>query len=177
MAIVVAEVNARVRFLLGGADTTVISDATLNSIIDDCILSIGDADELFCEVVYCSLINTLRYLIREQQMNAGSTSNTTKRREKVGKREIELEFDTGYNTNNSGWQAMLDDYLLNPEYVCAELATSTPTTGIHIGGVSETEYDRVNSDVDSRNAYQLSVRRKYGTSTSRVVRRRRGFSY
>tara|TARA_R110000851_G_scaffold151683_3_gene293004 strand:+ start:2211 stop:2750 length:540 start_codon:yes stop_codon:yes gene_type:complete len=172
MAVDIQEVNTRVRFLLGGADETVISDIILNGIIQGCIDNIGTEDEFYCEIVYCSLLETLRYLIRHNQMNSGITGNQRKRKEQNGKRTIEVEFGDSSDVVLDGWKAMYEDFLSNPSWVCEELSPKGGINLVLIGGVSEKEYQRVKNDPDSRNAYQTSIQKQYDAKTVHSVRRR-----
>ena len=105
-------------------------------------------------------------------MNSGITGNQRKRKEQNGKRTIEVEYGDSSDVVSDGWQNMYDDYLENPSWVCKELAPSGGTALVLFGGVSEKEYQRVNNDKDSRNAYQLSVQNSYGYKTTQNVRRR-----
>ena len=172
MAIDTQQVITRVRFLLGNPSQEVITDEILLSIADECVNEIGSEDDKYCLVVQCTLMESLRYLIRQNQASSGVNGNVRKRQEKVGKRTIQVEYGDSSDIVTDGWQQMHDDYLNNPSWICKELASST--TLVIIGGVEQTEYDRVHQDPNARDAYQLNINKKYNRKTS-LNRRRRTF--
>ena len=164
------EIITKVIFLLGNPPEEVISSAIIDSILQSCKATLG-VEASDCELIYCTLIDSLRYLIRNSQMKSGSLGSEIYRREKVGKREVQVQ--NSPNAISSGWEDMLMDYQNHPEYVCSELKNDTPAKLIIIGGVSQKEYERVASETDGRSAYFLNVNKKYDRRVSQSVRRRR----
>lgn len=167
MAIDVNAVIDRVLFLMGDPDDCTVPVDIVDQIAQDCIAKIGDEDDNFCEVVYCTLIETLRWLInRERSSSSNQSGAVKKRREKRGNTEIEEQYsDSGSANGYGGWDDMLNDYLTDPTLVCAELASESANNLIIIGGVSQSEYDRVNTDSDKRNGYMQKNSRRYNYST------------
>ncbi|AUR92132.1 head completion adaptor [Vibrio phage 1.170.O._10N.261.52.C3] len=167
MAIVVQEIVDRVRFLMGDPSQEVISDQQITDIANNCISEIGNEDSDKCEVTYCTLINTLRYLINKERADSSNKSGAVKKRkEKRGETEIEEQYsDSGSAQGYGGWNDMLNEYLADPTLVCAELAREAANNLIIIGGVSQSEYDRVNDDLDKRNGYMQKNSRRYNYST------------
>jgi hypothetical protein len=171
MAFTTQDVNDEVRFLLGGLSTSTMDDTTLNKLIDNNISKYSTEDSDFCIVTYKSLLDALRYLIRQEDLQSGSSSSVVKRREKNNRREIEVQYS---ESSSSGYKTLLDDFLKHPEWVCEDLVDRlVPSGSVHIGGVSESEYDKVNNDKDSRNGYKTSVRKRYDQSTTESVRLRK----
>lgn len=178
MSLDIDNIEERVRFLLGNPSEDIISSEVLQGIITNCINSIGDEDENYCEVVQCSLMETLRFLIRQAQIPTSSDGNTLKRRkEKRSNTEIEVEYQTVSSSDlSSGWEAMYEDYQLHPEWICEELAKDSNAKYIvTIGGVRQDESRRVKRDPNSKSAYDTPrVNRKFWkTSTRSYYNRKR----
>lgn len=163
------EIIDKVLFLLGNPPSGVISQETIDMILQECKTNLG-VDATDCDLTYCTLIDSLRYLIRNSQMKSGSLGSEVYRREKVGQREIQVQHST--EGTSSGWEDMLIDYQHHPEYVCPSLKAERTLNLVLIGGVSQKEYERVQSETDSRSAYFLNVGSKYNRRISRSVRRR-----
>lgn len=149
-------ISERVRFLLGNPSEAILPEEILLQIINECIAEIGDDDELYCEVVQCSLMNTLRYLIRQSQIPSSPNGGTVKRRkERRGRTEIEEEYQSGSSVTN-GWQDMYDDYLQHPEWICDSLApdlTNRNFGKVTIGGVRKDIVKGIKKDPNSNTAY------------------------
>lgn len=177
MAVDVDQVVDRVRFLLGDPSLDIISDEVIISIVDSCILSLGVEGDDYCKVVQCSLMDTLRYLIRKAQVPSNSDGSEIKRRkEKRGNTEIELEFQVvSSSDNSSGWQDMYEDYQSHPEWICAELASKTSGKYlVTLGGTRVDESRKVLHDPNSNSAYnKCRVSRKFWNSSKRTKLNRR----
>jgi hypothetical protein len=156
LSIISSEVNTRIRFLLGGLPTSVLSDEVLNFIIDQNITKYGDVDENLCIVTYQSLVEALQYLDRrsKQESAASGVSGSVSTREEVlGKRRIKIQYSTGNEGGKSvSWAEILSEFIEDPSLVCDSLAVATPDKAlVLIGGVSQKEYSKVKNDSDSRN--------------------------
>lgn len=152
MAYTIAEVASDVRYYLGGLSCDLIDDTLLTIIISKNIDDFTFPDDKKCKVVYDSVLATLRYLINKLVTDSGllssktteaSTSSEggipagaiTKKREKIGKREIEVTFADGSSGSSSSssstsvsvdklkdlYEEMLDDYIKNPQRICESL--------------------------------------------------------
>lgn len=168
------KVAERVRFLMGDVSESQLSQETLLKIIEDCITIYGDDDKFECEVTYCALLKSIRYMINKQNNSQGGDSGTLiASKEKVGDLSVEKRFSSSSSTNtSSGWEKMYDYYLKHPEDVCPSLVPEgSGNKLVLIGGVEQDEYERVQSDPNSRNAYDYNVSHKY--NSQRVNRLRR----
>lgn len=183
MAIIIAEVQAEIRFLLGGLPVNVLSDEILTDLIQRELDKTGDADELLCLVTYNSVLATLQYLDRRDMQGSaatGASGDLKKRSEKIGNREVKVEYETGSDGGTAAsWASLYNDFLKHPEYVCASLLVTDPSISaaslVKIGGTSQTQYDKVNSNTDSRSGYALNVRDSYGLSAADRLRRGGGW--
>lgn len=165
MALSPQQIADKVIFLLGEPCEDIISYDTIITIVNDCIAEIGDDDDLYCKVLQCSLLSTLRYLIRKDQMSESTAGNIKRRKEEIGKRKIEEEYQIPPTVNvKSGWEKMYDDYKENPDWICSSLAKNSGSRLVMIGGVREDEYLRVASNPNSRTAYKRprTTRKWYG---------------
>ena len=177
MAFTIEDVRVEVRYLLGGLDTTIMSDAVMDDIIQRSVNEHSLEDEDFCIVTYESLLAVLRYLIRAQAAGAGGVSGSgavKSREESVGKRSVKVQYDVGVSgATSSSWEALLDDFIANPQYVCDSLVNpETSGSGVVIiGGVSQKQYDKVRSNPDSRDGTTPSSYRS--NSCSRIIGTRR----
>lgn len=174
MSFTTEEVNEDVRFKLGGLSVSVMTDLTLNKIIDGVIeagsYTYEDSDK--CIVTFYSLIETLRYLILQQEMNSGGVGKTTRRREKNSRREIEVEYS---EIGDTGYSKMLSYFMTHPEVICKSLVKTLCSRGpVYIGGTSKSEYDKVQSNKDSRDGYQAAVNKHFDKKTSDNIRYRKG---
>lgn len=168
------EVKERVRFLLGDVSTSVLSEATLDMILDDCINEYGDDDTYLCEITYCTLLESLRYLIRKNQAESGVLGQQRRRKEVRGKTTIEVEYGDSTDYVTSGWQEMYTDYINHPEYVCDSLKSDTYVSLVKIGGVRQDEYLNIEGNLNSRSGWDVESRSKFGSL--RTERRRRALS-
>ena len=122
--------------------TSVISDQDMIDLINPNIAKYVDD---LCKITYYSTIDILHWIIRAQDGGTGSSGGSgavTKRREKRGKTEIEVEYDDTSNSS-SGWQKVLDDLLNNPNSIgCTPFADSTeePIRAPIIGGADINGY-------------------------------------
>jgi hypothetical protein len=175
MAFTITQVNAEVRYLLGGLTVSVMSDTLMDSIIQRSVddHSLEDAD--LCIVTYESLIAVLRYLIRAQAAGAGGVAGSgavKSREEERGRQRIKIQYDVGVSgVTASSWETLLDDFIANPQYVCESLlsAETSGSGNVIIGGVSQKQYNAVLTNPDGRNG---STPSSFRNSCSRVSGRR-----
>ena len=159
MAFTNEQVIVEIRYFLGDVDQTTISDETLNTIITRVMLryNLTYEDGDFCKTVYYSLIETLRYLIRQDAVSDAQSGGDLKSfTEKVGGVTITEQYSEGTSTL-SGWDSLLQQYLSDPSIICEELADLAVSTyaPVLFGGVSKKERDRVNSNPDSFNGWDV----------------------
>ncbi|QZI87117.1 hypothetical protein MYOV085v1_p0095 [Vibrio phage 355E48.1] len=124
----VAELNAFVRFTLGGLSTSVIDDPTLNQIIQN-VLDSGLATTE-CQEKFYSVKQTLIYLDTKSATGSaetGASGAVKKRVEEVGKRRIEVQWETsGSSGTAASWSSVLEDFLKDPfSYLLCEPFPST----------------------------------------------------
>lgn len=165
----VSELNAFVRFVLGGLSTAVLDDVTLNQIIQN-VLDSGLATTE-CQEKYYSVKQTLIYLDTKSAAGSagtGASGAVSKIVEKVGQRSITREYDTGTAGTASSWGSVLDDFLADPQsyLLCNPFPSGTTNNSgsVIIGGVSQKQYDKVATNSDSRNGWAMGSicdRRKY----------------
>ena len=176
MAFTIESVRTDIRYYLGGASDSVITDTVLDDIITRTMTRYSldfNLDSDYCKTVYYSLLETLRYLIRSNSTSDGSSGGDVKeRKEKVGDLELTLKYSEGSDAED-GWGDLYDDFLSNPQYVCEELkdlaVSSFPS--VYFGGVSQKEYNRVNNNRDSRNGWD--VESPYRKSIYSCLRKRK----
>lgn len=162
---------SRVRFLLGDVEGSNPSDETLNLILSMAIEEYTDDDTYYCEIVYYTLIESLRYLVRSNQALAGETGNQSSRKESRGKTTIEVEYSDSSDYVQDGWGDMLSDYISHPEYVCASLKPEKVFSLINVGGVRQDQYEANQRNHNARTVWDLETKSKY--SSRRTERRRR----
>jgi hypothetical protein len=159
VAISISAVNADIRLLLGGLPTSTLSDEILDLFIQQNITKYGDDDANLCIVTYQSLLAALQYLDRRSMQGSavtGASGDLKRRTEKLGAREISVEYETGSDGGKAAsWAVLYDDFLRNPQYVCISLKPTTVSSTVIIGGVSQKEYDRVKNNTDSRNGMSM----------------------
>jgi hypothetical protein len=106
------------RFWLGNLSETQMSSADMQVLI---AMNIGKYGEDNCKIAYYSMLDILRWLIREgAKGSAGSAgSGAVKlREESIGRRKIREEFDTsGTSATSSGFDKVLEDLLANPSTI------------------------------------------------------------
>lgn len=104
------------------------------------------ADE--CLVLYHTTISVYNWLIR----SANAKAVSGKRREKKGRREIEVE-DSNSAEN---WQKALDNFTVSPWLSfpqCRSIFAANTRSRIIIGGVKKDEVERVQEDSNSYSQY------------------------
>lgn len=171
------KVKADVRFLMGGVDEATVSDALLTQILEDCITTYGDDDTFECEITYCTLMNTLKYLIRQSWLNDGSDSlgSVKRKKEKEGNVTYEDEYYTSESGSGggSGWEKMYQYFLKNPAEVCPslEIERSGAFGLVSIGGTQQDKYVETENNCNNRNFWgSTGVGSKF--TSKREVRRR-----
>lgn len=139
-------IESEARYLMGGASTDVLSSETMQIIIGRNVRKYGDEEGDYCQVLYHTVIDSLRYLIRERIVEGASegvSGAVTKRREKETDTEIEVQY--GSSSDGSvlySWNVLLDDFLQHPEYVCDSLVDIKRSKGsVIIGGADINGYD------------------------------------
>lgn len=134
-------------YLLLGITISDIPRAIVQLFVDEYqVIYPGDDGE--CQVLYNTTISVYQYLIRSA--NANATSG--RRKEKKGRREIELE-----NVNKaSTWQAALTSFIKAPWLTfvqCRDIIAKNLTSRITIGGTKKDEVERVQDNSNSFNQY------------------------
>ncbi|AHK11537.1 hypothetical protein S140_130 [Shewanella sp. phage 1/40] len=160
VALDVSAISEEIRFLLGGLSITIMPDVTLNKIVQRNIEKYGDVDENLCIVTYKSLLDTLQYLINAQAAgSAGSGGGSVLSiEEEIGKRRIKKTFSDGSNGTETGWEGLYAKYVSDPSLVCQSLVPEGGSGSglVIIGGTSQTQYDKVNSNPDTRNGWSAT---------------------
>lgn len=157
----VASLNEFVRFVLGGLSTTILDDVTLNKIIQS-VLDSGLATTE-CQEKFYSVKQTLIYLDTKQAAGNAATGGSgavVKRRESVGKKLVEVTYDSGTGGVVSSWGNVLDDFLANPKdyLLCVPFPVTSDTTGlVLIGGVNMDSYIANLDDPTTRNGFDINV--------------------
>lgn len=156
-----------IRFYLGNLPETIISNTDMTRIID--LITTSHPEYTNCDMLYYSTVETLRFLVRVSERGSAGTGGTTgsgdlkKFTEKVGQMTITKEYDVGSTSGSTGkeagWDRLLTDLLDNPSLIgCPITQDNTTTAGskygaVHIGGVSQGEYERVKNNSDSRSGW------------------------
>lgn len=157
---VVEDINAYIRFWLGDIGQDIISDETLNFIIQMVIDS--DSSYTGCDVIFYSTLEVLRWLVRKQETGTSyGTGEVKSRKEKVGDVEVSTTYDVGTSTDGVvGWDSILDDLLTNPSIIGCPITDTTlggsKLGAVVIGGTSHEEYDRVKCDIDAKSGWELN---------------------
>lgn len=164
MAFTIEQVNTDIRYYLGGLPTSTLTDDILNDIITRTMTRNSldfNVDSDYCKSVYYSLLESLRYLIRNNISSSAISGGgeIKSKMEKVGQIQIKTDYMEGSSAADSGWDDLYDDYLANPQYICEELADLAKSSfaGVYFGGVSQSEYDKVNNNQDSRNGWDVET--------------------
>jgi len=149
----VADINSNIRFFLGNADESFITDADLNRIIQETITANPSYSD--CDVYYYSLLSCIRFNIRSSQKSSTSSAGGLKRRkQKEGGIEVEEEYHQATeSTSSTGLETLLKDLIKNPNQIgCVitslSVAAGKPSGNILIGGVSIAEKERVVNNPD-----------------------------
>lgn len=161
-------IKTKVRFLIGGLTIEDLSDETLSYILDDCILTYTDDQEFECEITYCTLLNSLKYLTKQSWMDEGGISgNVTKKREKEGN----VEFEETYSTSSgakTGWEKLYEYFRDNPKDVCIrlQLEKNKYSVGmINIGGTRKDVYDNIENGANNKSVWSTgSIGSKFSAS-------------
>lgn len=157
----VLEIEEYLRFWFGDLSEEEMSSVNMQRIIQMVI----DRDPSYtgCQVVYYSAVEILKWLMREQSKEAGSSGTSgrvlKKKTEKVGAVTIAEEFssDESSSSNPLGWDKVLEDLESNPSSIgCVVFSNADKANRVIFGGVSQKEYDRVRNDQDSRNGWNYS---------------------
>lgn len=139
-------VKTDVRFYAGGLSEALMPDTRLDIILDNCIAEYEDLLIYKCDITYCTLLATIKDLIRQNWAAEGGSSGTeiTSRKEKVGGTEISVGYQqrTGTSAEESGWEKLYEYFIKNPEDVCKCLAKERGSIGfIKVTGTKQDEYD------------------------------------
>lgn len=144
------EIEAYCRFWLGNLSESQMTSADMQVLI---AMNIGKYGEDNCKITYYSMLDILRWLIREQAKGSsgsggGAGTYQKKIQEKVGKRERTIEY--GIDTSGataavaSGFDKILEDLLANPSTIgCNPIDSGTggEAGGSVIIGVSKDRFD------------------------------------
>lgn len=169
-------VETKVRFLMGGVSTDVLSSATLLLVSEECILKFEDSQIYETDVTYCTLLDVLQYLIRQSWTETGSDVRGSLKSvsEKEGNVAYKDEYESsGQVINKSGWEKLYDYFLINPQEVAVCLAI--PRTGtfglVSIGGTQQDKYIEIENNSNSKSMWgKSSIGSKF--SAQRESRRR-----
>lgn len=155
----IAEINAYIRFWLGDVTVGLISDETLDFMIQ--LVIDRDPSYTVCDVIYYSTIEVLTWLVRKQETGTtAGTGDIKKRSEKIGGVDVSVEYDVGVNSSGSGgWRTVLDDLKSNPDsigcIVTRDSVAEESSGSVIFGGINQKEYDRVKRDPDSKNGWSV----------------------
>lgn len=169
------KVKERVRFYLSGITEEDLPDLLLSVIIENCILKYEDSQVYEDDVTYCSLMESLKYLIKQSWLESGSESSggLKRRKEKEGGVEYENEYHADSSGSSSGWEKLYDYYLKNPSDVapCLEEGKGNVFGLISIGGTKQDKYIEVENGSNNKSFWgKSSIGNKF--SARREVRRR-----
>lgn len=149
------EVKDSVLYYLVGVDDTLLPDTAWNVIVEKSISKFVDNQTYTCDVIYDSLLETLKYLIRKAWVEEGgdSVGVLTKNREKEGSVEVELNYNVvdGQTTEN-GWQKLYEYFRSNPSDICECLKPAYSSTYglINIGGTLQDKYTEAATGENNR---------------------------
>jgi hypothetical protein len=104
-----AELIPQVRFFLGNLSTTAISDADMTIIIDGVLVTHATGTD--CDQLYYSVVDTLRWLIRQESGESGGLKTYE---EKEGNVTIKQDFSVDASDKEAGWSKVLSDLLAAP---------------------------------------------------------------
>lgn len=161
------EIEVYIRWWLGNVSTDVMSTQDMIDIINYNISKYGD--EALCKITYYSTVDILNWLIRSQAASLGESSGAgalTRRREKRGKTEIEVEYSES-SSGVYGWEAILDELLSKPSSIgCDPFSDSTAEkiTAPIIGGADINGYEE---GFRTRNKFGVAIKnnRLFGYSS------------
>ena len=106
MAIDTTALEAEARFLMGSLPVEVLSSETMQFIINKGISVYSDADEDYCLVLQYTIINSLKYLIRQQAVDNASNNisgNITSIEEEEGDVRKKETYSTSTASTLSSW--------------------------------------------------------------------------
>ena len=138
------EIINLVRLVMGNPAESVLPTTIIQLYVEQYQILYPDSD---CKVLYNTILSCYQWLIG--QSSVGS-SGGGKRREKNGKREVEIE---GYNKSGD-WKAALSNFLKNPSQLlpqCAvEFGENKGLGRVIVGGVNEDLINSINDDPNRR---------------------------
>lgn len=150
--LVASELVKRVRLLAFNPSTTLISDEDVESIIQGWIDMWGTDDKYLCKVLWNSLLSLLQFLWNTDIINHNtSTGGATSRTEKVGQVMVTVEYGDSSSDYSSPWEDIYNRYLNGELQIPNCPLGNGAGSKILIGGVSQKEINRVNSNPDSVN--------------------------
>lgn len=153
----IQEINEYMRFWLGDVTQDVLSDDTLNYIIQ--LVIDKDPNYTGCDVLYYSAVDVLKWLVRKQETGTTvGTGEIKSRKEKVGQVDVSVTYDVGTNSSGrGGWESVLEDLLNNPFSIgCLITKDDVNTSKVVIGGVSHKEYNKVKSNPDNKSGWEMT---------------------
>ena len=138
------QIKKDARYYMGAVGEEDLPSEVLDGIVESCIGKFDDSIIYKCDVLYCTVLNSLRYLIRKGWADKGSTSGSLiGHKEKVGNVEIQEQYSSSSSGSGSmsGWEKLYEEYLQNPNYICECLAQFRGGFGyIKVGGTNKEEY-------------------------------------
>ena len=139
------------RYFMGAVDEKALPEEVLDGIVEACIHNFEDSAIYRCDVLYCTIMNSLRYLIRKNWASNGDTSGElVSIREKEGDVEIEEKYSSSNSNQHNGWEKLYEEFLRNPDYICECLAKTRGGLGyIKIGGTNAEDY--INNEFSTKN--------------------------
>lgn len=131
-------------YLMLGLDSSLVPEEVIQAYLDVFTVDFTGND---CFILYHTTISIYNWLIRK----ANATAVNGKRREKKGRREIEVE---DFNSANN-WQAALDNFTKKPWETYPQCIGMVSTIGsrIIIGGTKKDVVESVNCNTNSYNRY------------------------
>ena len=110
------EIADYIRGWLGNLSESVMGCEDMLDIVESNITKYVDD---LCKITYYSTVDTLNWLIRQQSSKngeSGSSGDVSKRREKNGRREIEVTY-SDQGDSKVGWDKTLNDLLSDPTLI------------------------------------------------------------
>ena len=150
--LIASDLVTRLRLLAFNPSTDLISEDEIESIIQGWIDIYGNDDKNLCKVLWSSLLSLLQFLwntdiITHNETTGGATSRT----EKVGQVQVTVEYGDSSSDYTSPWEDIYNRYLSGELQIPSCPTMSGAASKVLIGGVSQREIDRVNSNPDSVN--------------------------
>ena len=153
-------VKTSVRFFMGGITEEDLPDSILSVIVENCILKFEDSQIYTNDVVYCSLLDSLKYLIRQSWAEDGSesTGGLKRRKEKEGGVEYENEYHADSSSTSSGWEKLYDYFISNPADIapCLEEERGNTFGLISIGGTKQDKSAEVENNLNNKSFWGTS---------------------